>query len=80
MYNEERAHYHEQAVKFMRDVNPPGQGGRIANMSSSAGYKATPTFAFYSASKAGEFSHIYVPSQEVTERVFVQPWKASPRH
>jgi len=40
-----------QAVKFMRDVNPKGHGGRILNISSALGYVSNPTVAFYSAGK-----------------------------
>ncbi|KAJ3532561.1 hypothetical protein NM688_g7400 [Phlebia brevispora] len=41
----------KQAVKFFREVNPSGRGGRIVNLSSIAGYMANPCLAFYSAAK-----------------------------
>ncbi|KAH9946650.1 NAD(P)-binding protein [Amylocystis lapponica] len=41
----------KKAVKFMRDINPAGQGGRIINVSSIGGYSSNPTFAFYSSGK-----------------------------
>ncbi|KAJ7618240.1 hypothetical protein B0H17DRAFT_1219973 [Mycena rosella] len=40
-----------EAIKFMRDVNPPGHGGLIINVSSAGGYLANPALAFYNASK-----------------------------
>ncbi|KAG6374452.1 hypothetical protein JVT61DRAFT_4494 [Boletus reticuloceps] len=39
------------AVKFFREVNPPGQGGVILQNSSISGFSAAPGFAFYSAGK-----------------------------
>ncbi|KAA1474161.1 NAD(P)-binding protein [Dentipellis sp. KUC8613] len=41
----------KRAVPFFRDVNPPGVGGRILNISSCGGYAANTTLAFYSAGK-----------------------------
>ncbi|KAH9946649.1 hypothetical protein B0H21DRAFT_778998 [Amylocystis lapponica] len=41
----------KKAVKFMRDINPAGQGGRIINVSSMGGYVSNPTLAFYSSGK-----------------------------
>lgn len=38
----------------MRDVNPPGVGGRILSISSAGGYSANPTLSIYSAGKFGE--------------------------
>ncbi|KAI0262444.1 NAD(P)-binding protein [Gloeopeniophorella convolvens] len=40
-----------QAIRFFREVNPPGHGGRVLNMSSIGGYSATPSLAFYAAGK-----------------------------
>lgn len=37
----------------MRDINPPGLGGRILNISSITGYTANPVLGFYSAAKFG---------------------------
>ncbi|KAI0658710.1 hypothetical protein C8Q70DRAFT_1120976 [Cubamyces menziesii] len=39
------------AVKYFRENNPPAQGGRILNISSTGGFSSNPTLAFYSASK-----------------------------
>ena len=39
----------KEAVKFFRDINPAGKGGRLLNMSSMAGTIAVPAFGFYSA-------------------------------
>jgi NAD(P)-dependent dehydrogenase (short-subunit alcohol dehydrogenase family) len=38
----------------MRDINPPGHGGLILNISSAGGYSANPCLAFYSAGKFGK--------------------------
>ena len=38
----------------MRDVNPPGVGGRIINVSSCGGYSAGPTLSIYNGAKFGE--------------------------
>ena len=38
----------------MRDVNPPGFGGRILNISSAGGYSAGPTISIYNAAKFGQ--------------------------
>lgn len=42
-----------QAVRFFREVNLPGHGGRIFNMSSVAGYTGHAGIVFYSAGKFG---------------------------
>lgn len=44
-----------QAIAFFRDVNPPGHGGRVLNVSSCGGYAANPTLAYYSAGKFGKW-------------------------
>lgn len=41
----------KEALVFMRDINPPGLGGRILNISSMVGYFANPVFGLYSAAK-----------------------------
>jgi len=41
----------KEAVKIFREVNPPGCGGRIFNVSTIGGYSAKQTLSFYSASK-----------------------------
>ncbi|GBE82875.1 Uncharacterized oxidoreductase [Sparassis crispa] len=44
-------HITKEALKFMRDVNPPGHGGRILNISSTFGYLGPPTLSYYAAGK-----------------------------
>ncbi|THU78395.1 NAD(P)-binding protein, partial [Dendrothele bispora CBS 962.96] len=41
----------KEAVRIFREVNPPGEGGRIFNVSTIGGYRANPTLSYYSASK-----------------------------
>ncbi|KAH9939447.1 hypothetical protein B0H21DRAFT_39447 [Amylocystis lapponica] len=41
-----------ESVKFMRDINPPGHGGIVVNISSFFGYTGQPTFAFYCSAKS----------------------------
>ncbi|KAI0321434.1 hypothetical protein OF83DRAFT_314260 [Amylostereum chailletii] len=41
----------KQAARFFREVNPKGLGGRVLNVSSSGGYSANATLAYYSAGK-----------------------------
>lgn len=43
----------QEAVKFFREVNKPGVGGRLLNVSSSAGLNAYPGIGYYCASKFG---------------------------
>ena len=43
-----------EAVKFFREVNKPGFGGRLLNNSSMAGLNAFPALGHYSAAKHGE--------------------------
>ena len=38
-----------EAIKFFRDVNPAGKGGKLLNVSSMAGTTAVPALGFYSA-------------------------------
>ena len=47
------AHVLQEAVRFLRDVNEPGTGGRIIHISSGTGIKGYPVTGFYSASKHG---------------------------
>ncbi len=42
-----------EAVRWFRENNPPAQGGRVLNISSSGGFTSNPTLAYYSASKFG---------------------------
>ncbi|KAJ7487819.1 hypothetical protein FB451DRAFT_727694 [Mycena latifolia] len=41
----------KEAVRVFRDVNPGNAGGRLLNVTSSAGLSGTPIFGMYSASK-----------------------------
>jgi len=41
----------KEAVRVFREINPPGAGGRIFNLSSAGGYSAQPTLAYYNAAK-----------------------------
>lgn len=43
-----------EAVKFFRESNPPGAGGRLLQMTSMYGIAPVPCSAFYSASKHGK--------------------------
>lgn len=43
-----------EAVKFFRESNPPGAGGRLLQMTSMYGIAGVPCSAFYSASKHGK--------------------------
>lgn len=40
-----------EAIRFFREVNPPGHGGKIINMSSLFGAAGLPAVSFYAASK-----------------------------
>ena len=42
-----------QAIPLLRDLNPPGHGGRILNITSIGGYVANATLAYYCAGKFG---------------------------
>ncbi|KIJ39285.1 hypothetical protein M422DRAFT_175313, partial [Sphaerobolus stellatus SS14] len=41
----------KEAIRFFREVNKPGVGGRLLNSSSKAGISGIPSFSIYSASK-----------------------------
>ncbi|KAI0755626.1 hypothetical protein C8Q74DRAFT_1373403 [Fomes fomentarius] len=45
------AHVLRKAVRFLRDVNGPGKGGRIVHISSGTGTPGYPVTGFQSASK-----------------------------
>ncbi|KAI0717998.1 NAD(P)-binding protein [Cerioporus squamosus] len=45
------AHVLQEAVRFLREVNEPGKGGRIIHISSATGIVGYPVCGFYSASK-----------------------------
>ena len=47
------AHVLQEAVRFMREVNPPGVGGRVVQITSGTGFVGWPACGFYSASKHG---------------------------
>ncbi|OCH95098.1 NAD(P)-binding protein [Obba rivulosa] len=44
-------HVTQAAVKFFREVNKPGVGGRLLQVSSMSGVEGTPALGFYSATK-----------------------------
>ena len=59
----------KEAVRFFRETNPPGVGGRLLQMSSYLGLVGMPGCAFYSAAKFGEFAHyIQVAGQAINRR------------
>lgn len=68
-----------QAVPFMRDINPPGVGGRIINVSSCGGYSAGPSLSIYNTAKFGVYFTIRSLRCD-TNRGVPQPWKASLSH
>ncbi|KAF8958851.1 hypothetical protein BDZ97DRAFT_1736274 [Flammula alnicola] len=44
-------HISKEAVRIFREVNPPGEGGHIFNVSSAGGYFAQPSISYYNAAK-----------------------------
>lgn len=42
------------AIRLFRDVNPPGRGGRVLNISSACGYSGNPTLSYHCSAKFGE--------------------------
>ncbi|KDR84664.1 hypothetical protein GALMADRAFT_151454 [Galerina marginata CBS 339.88] len=44
-------HISKEAVRIFREVNPPGEGGHIFNVSSAGGYSSQPSMAYYSSAK-----------------------------
>jgi len=44
-------HICKEGIRIFREVNPPGEGGLILNVSSAGGYSAQPTIPYYSAAK-----------------------------
>ena len=46
-------HVTQEAVKFFREVNGPGIGGRLIQISSGCGIVGWPSCGFYSATKHG---------------------------
>ena len=49
------ANVSREAVRFFREVNPAGVGGRLLQVSSVAGLQGLAAMAFYAASKFGMF-------------------------
>ncbi|KIJ39281.1 hypothetical protein M422DRAFT_257887 [Sphaerobolus stellatus SS14] len=49
----------KEAIRFFREVNKPGVGGRLLNTSSIAGITGLPSLSLYSASKYGEYSRSF---------------------
>jgi len=45
------AHICKEAIRIFREVNPPGDGGHIFNVSSAGGYSAQPTISYYASAK-----------------------------
>ncbi|TFY62812.1 hypothetical protein EVJ58_g3632 [Rhodofomes roseus] len=41
----------KESIRFFRNVNPPGQGGRVLNITSVCGYSSNPTLSYYCAAK-----------------------------
>ncbi|KAM5542035.1 hypothetical protein V8D89_004345 [Ganoderma adspersum] len=44
-------HVTKEAIPLLRDLNPPGHGGRILNITSIGGYVANATLSYYCAGK-----------------------------
>lgn len=44
-------HICQRVIPFMRDINPPGVGGRVISISSCGGYSAGPTLSVYNSAK-----------------------------
>ncbi|KAF9073603.1 hypothetical protein BDP27DRAFT_1417076 [Rhodocollybia butyracea] len=44
-------HVMKEAARIFREVNPPGAGGCLFNVSTTGGYRANPTISYYCASK-----------------------------
>ena len=51
-------HVLQEAVRFFRDVNERGRGGRIIQITSGTGFVGYPACGFYAASKHGEQSRV----------------------
>ena len=52
-----------EAVRFFREVNPAGAGGRLLQFSSVCGFQGMPGTAYYSATKFGESRALLVGAQ-----------------
>ena len=44
-----------QAIRTFREINRPGEGGHIFNVTSAGGYFAQPSIPFYAAAKFGMY-------------------------
>ena len=51
-------HVTKEAVRFLRDENPAGAGGRLLQMSSYLGLVGLPGTSSYVAAKFGKFSYV----------------------
>jgi NAD(P)-dependent dehydrogenase (short-subunit alcohol dehydrogenase family) len=60
-----------EAIKFMREVNPPGVGGRIIQSSSVAGLESWPGIGLYSATCVLDCSY---PLISFSERLLQEIW------
>ena len=69
-------HMTRESLRIFREVNAPGQGGTIIQVSSIGGYLAVPGNAFYHA----RYVVVFVPeSQNLIVRLPANlPWKDSP--
>ena len=56
-----------EAVRFFREVNPAGAGGRLLQFSSVCGFQGMPGTAYYSATKFGESRASYVGAQRESD-------------
>lgn len=69
-----------EAIRFFREVNKPGVGGRLLNNSSIVGLNAFPGLGYYSASKHGKYSiTAFLVGVAQLRRVYCrfQHWKGS---
>lgn len=70
------ANVNKEAVRFIRDENPFGVGGRLLVNSSYGGICPIPCAGYYTAAKFGKYLPISTPSRSSQMR---QLWKASLR-
>ncbi len=66
------ANVSREAVKFFREVNPSGTGGRLLTVSSFVGLQPLTCCGYYSASKHGKPPFLVVFSSGVILKPFVQ--------
>ncbi|KIJ66817.1 hypothetical protein HYDPIDRAFT_128161 [Hydnomerulius pinastri MD-312] len=60
------------AVKFLREVNPPGQGGVIFQISSVVAYHSLPTFSYYAARSEPHYQIYLASALEGFSEVFAK--------